>query len=125
MEKGLRTLPAFELLDCSAYDLSSPIVQLLILGWLFSGRSWFVHLAPPCKDFSVAKISRAVSDASKSFVLFSCVVMHVCLLLGIGFSFDNPRGSAMWQDAFLHIHITLSSVYRIETDYCRYSRLYK
>ena len=116
MEKGLRTLPAFELLDCSAYDLSSSTVQVLIVSWLFSGRLWFVHLAPPCKYFSVAESGAAVSDASKSFVLFSCVAMHVCLLLWIGFSFENQRGSAMWQDPLLHKYITFLSVHRIDMD---------
>jgi hypothetical protein len=85
IEKRFRVLPAFELLDCQAYDLSSPSVQCLILCWLLSGRVWFVHLAPPCKDFSVAKSTGEISEMSRSFVLFSCVMISVCLQNRIGF----------------------------------------
>ena len=125
IERRFRVLPAFELLDCQAYDLSSPSVQCLILCWLLSGRVWFVHLAPPCKDFSVAKSTGEISEMSRSFVLFSCVIISVCLQNNIGFSFENPRGSSMWKDPLLSQFLGLSSVHCVEIDHCQYNCLYK
>ena len=59
----LRLLLSFEINVCRALDLSLPCIRCLILVWLLTGRVWFVHLAPPCKDFSVSKSSSSVSDA--------------------------------------------------------------
>ena len=90
-ECNLRLLPPFEINGCCAYDLSLPCIQVLILVWLLTGRAWFVHLAPPCKDLSVAKSSNSVSDASRSFVTFSCLVMSVCLQYGIGSTLEITK----------------------------------
>ena len=116
-ECNLRLLPPFEINGCRAFDLSLPCIQVLILVWLLTGRAWFVHLAPPCKDFSVAKSSTSVSDASRSFVLFSCLVMSVCLQCGIGFTLESPKGSAMWRDPLMSLYVNHCYICRIDMDY--------
>ena len=100
---GLRVLPPLEITDNPAYNLASRAVQKEVLGWVRSGRLWYVHLGTPCSAWSVARThirnsARAsrLDAISVDLAIFSAELMRECARCGVLFSLENPASSRIF-----------------------------
>lgn len=123
LSHGLRTAAPFDTRFGSGFDLTKKHVQELILGWLYTGLIWYIHLGTPCTIFSIAKKKSATGVKlvmSMKCVEFTIKVIKTCLSLGIFFSLENPKTSKLFKIPKLCRVLQHHTVSFIEFDCCRY-----
>lgn len=121
-----------------AFDLTSPTVCNMLIGWIGTGLIRGVFLAPPCSTWSMASRGRyrtarhiyglpLLDAAAAGRVLVGNLtlksaqrVIKSCNRHGIAAILENPQSSLMWREPVMAQLVSLSRARLAVTDFCQH-----
>ncbi len=100
LEAGVACGPPIDIEYGTYYDVSKDAVAHTLLGWLWSGAIWYVHLGTPCTSFSCARTTGKTVPPGAPVHFTVQVLRLLKALKGRGivvyYSIENPMRSSLW-----------------------------